>query len=205
MIFLEENELNKYIKSKKKSTNYLSDSAVVAAVLISPLMLNAQSTVLPDVDVSEKSEKIDYTQTYKVDKSSSSKVTQDLVDTPQTISVITNKVMQEQQATTLQEALRNTPGVTLLLGENGNTNSKDNISMRGFDVQGSIYKDGIRDLTNAAKDMYNVEAVEVTKGAVGADNGRGVSAGYINQITKTAKNVDEVSGTAGYSTIKNWC
>ena len=203
MIFLEENELNKYIKSKKKSTNYLGASAVVAAVLMSPLMLNAQSTVLPDVDVSEKSEKIDYTQTYKVDKSSSSKVTQDLVDTPQTISVITNKVMQEQQATTLQEALRNTPGVTLLLGENGNTNSKDNISMRGFDVQGSIYKDGIRDLTNAAKDMYNVEAVEVTKGAVGADNGRGVSAGYINQITKTAKNVDEVSGTAGYSTAKN--
>ena len=202
MIFLEENELNKYIKSKKKSTNYLGASAVVATVLISPLMLNAQ-TVLPDVDVTEKTQKVDYTQTYKVEKSSSSKVTQDLVDTPQTIQVITNKVIQEQQATTLQEALRNTPGVTLLLGENGNTSSKDNISMRGFDVQGSIYKDGIRDLANAAKDMYNIEAVEVTKGAVGADNGRGVSSGYINQVTKTAKNVDEVSGTAGYSTAKN--
>ena len=126
MIFLEENELNKYIKSKKKSTNYLGASAVVATVLISPLMLNAQ-TVLPDVDVTEKTQKVDYTQTYKVEKSSSSKVTQDLVDTPQTIQVITNKVIQEQQATTLQEALRNTPGVTLLLGENGNTNTKNNI------------------------------------------------------------------------------
>ena len=205
MIFLEEKKLNKYITSKKhKNTNYLKASVVTATVLlISPAMLNAESTLLSDVKVVEQSEKTDYTQNYKVDKSSSSKVTQDLVDTPQTISVITKKVIEEQQATTLQEALRNTPGITLQLGENGNTNSKDNITMRGFDAQGSIYKDGIRDLANASKDTFNTEAVEVTKGAVGADNGRGVSSGYINQVTKSATNKDEVSGTVGYSTAKN--
>ena len=196
--------MNKYIKSNKKSTNYIIGASVVtASLLTNPMMLNAESTLLPNVDVVEKSDKVDYSQTYKVDKSSSKKVTQDLIDTPQTVQVITNKVIQEQQATTLQEALRNTPGVTLLLGENGNSNTKDNISMRGFDVQGSVFRDGIRDLTNVAKDMYNIDAVEVTKGAVGADNGRGVSAGYINQVTKTAKNVDEVSGTVGYSTEQN--
>ncbi len=196
--------MNKYIKSNKKSAHYIIGASVVtASLLTNPMMLNAESTVLPSIDVNEKTQKVDYNETYKVDKSSSTKVTQDLIDTPQTISVITNKVMQEQQATTLQEALRNTPGVTLLMGENGNTSSKDNISMRGFDVQGNIFRDGIRDLTNVAKDMYNVDAVEVTKGAVGADNGRGVSAGYINQVTKTAKNVDEVSGTLGYGTEKN--
>ena len=119
--------MNKYIKSKKKSTSYIGASVVTAAVLLStPLMLNAESTVLPNIDVTEKTEKTDYTQTYKVDKSSSSKVVQDLVDTPQTVTVISNKVMQEQQATTLQEALRNTPGITLQLGEGGNTNTKDN-------------------------------------------------------------------------------
>ena len=196
--------MNKYIKSRKhKSTNYLGASIVTAGVLLTtPIMLNA-STTLEQVDVVEKSEKINYSENYKVDKSSSNKVLQDLVDTPQTVSVITNKVIQEQQATTLQEALRNTPGITLNLGENGNTNAKDNINMRGFDVQGSIFRDGIRDLTNTAKDTYNTEAVEVTKGAVGADNGRGVSSGYINQVTKSAKNVDEVAGTIGYSTAKN--
>lgn len=195
---------NHIVSKKHKTTNYLGASVVTAAVLLTtPLMLNAEATtVLDKIDVVEV-EKNDYTEKYKVDKSSSSKITQDLVDTPQTIQVITKKVMDEQQATTLQEALRNTPGITLNLGENGNTNSKDNINMRGFDVQGSIFKDGIRDLTNAAKDMYNTEAVEVTKGAVGSDNGRGVSSGYINQVTKTAKNVDEVSGTVGYSTAKN--
>lgn len=202
MIFLEENELNKYIKSKKKSTNYLGASAVVATVLISPLMLNAQ-TVLPDVEVTQKSEKVDYTQTYKVDKSSSNKVVQDLVDTPQTIQVITKKVMEEQKATTLQEALRNTPGVTLLLGEGGNTSSKNNISMRGFDVNSSIYKDGVRDLNASTRDMFNTEAVEVTKGTVGADNGRSVSSGYINQVTKSANNKDASEITGSYGTASN--
>ena len=60
-------------------------------------MLNAESTVLPNIDVVEKQIKVDYNETYKVDKSSSKKVTQDLIDTPQTVQVITNKVIQEQQ------------------------------------------------------------------------------------------------------------
>lgn len=205
MIFLEEKKLNKYITSKKhKTSNYIKASVVTATVLLAtPLMLNAESTVLPNVDVTEKTEKVDYTQTYKVDKSSSSKVVQDLVDTPQTIQVITKKVMEEQKATTLQEALRNTPGVTLLLGEQGNTNTKNNISMRGFDVNSSIYKDGVKDLSAATKDMFNTEAVEITKGTVGADTGANVPAGYINQVTKTATNKDAGEVTGSYGTSNN--
>ncbi len=196
--------MNKYIVNKKhKTANYFGASVVTAAVLLTtPILLSAESTVLDNVEV-ETNQNINYGETYKVNKSSSSKVTQDLIDTPQTVTVITKKVMDEQQATTLEEALRNTPGITLQLGENGNTNTKNNITMRGFDAQGSIYKDGIRDLANSTKDTFNTEAVEVTKGAVGADNGRGVSSGYINQVTKSATNKDEVAGTVGYSTAEN--
>ena len=196
--------MNKYIVNKKhKTANYISASVVTAAVLLTtPVILSAETTVLPNVEV-QTDKIIDYSNTYKVNKSSSTKIVQDLVDTPQTISIITKKVMEEQQATTLVEALRNTPGITLNLGENGNTNSKDNINMRGFDAQGSIYKDGIRDLANSSKDTFNTEAVEVTKGGVGADNGRGVSSGYINQVTKSATNKDQVAGTVGYSTAEN--
>lgn len=196
--------MNKYIISKKhKTVNYLGASVVTAAVLLTaPIMLNAESTVLPSVEV-ETDKVIDYSDTYKVDKSSSTKVVQDLVDTPQTIQVITKKVMEEQKATTLQEALRNTPGVTLLLGEQGNTNDKNNISMRGFDVNSSIYKDGIKDLNAATKDMFNTEAVEITKGTVGADNGASVPSGYINQVTKTATNKDKGEVTGSYGTADN--
>lgn len=197
--------MKKYIVSKKhKTVNSFGASVVTATILLSaPMILNAESTILQNIDVVEKNEKIDYSESYKVDKSSSSKVVQDLVDTPQTIQVITKKVMDEQKATTLQEALRNTPGVTLLLGEGGNTNSKNNINLRGFDVSSSIYKDGIRDLSAATRDMFNTEAVEVTKGTVGADNGRSVASGYINQVTKTATNKDQNEVAASYGTEEN--
>lgn len=196
--------MNKYIVNKKhKTANYFGASVVTAAVLLTtPILLSAESTVLENVEV-ETNQNINYGETYKVNKSSSSKVTQDLIDTPQTIQVITKKVMEEQKATTLQEALRNTPGITLLLGEQGNTDAKNNISMRGFDVNSSIYKDGIKNLNAATNDMFNTEAVEVTKGTVGADNGSSVASGYINQISKFATNKDagEVSGS--YGTAQN--
>ena len=202
--------MEKYIVSKKhKTTNYLGASVVTASVLLSsPVILNADTTmsnptVLPINVVETKEKEQNYTNSYKVNKSSSSKITQDLIDTPQTISVVTEKVLKEQQATTLQEALRNTPGITLNLGENGSTNDKNNIMMRGFDTQSSIYKDGVRDSSNSVKDMYNTEAVEITKGAVGADNGRGVSSGYINQVTKSPKNKDAAEVSLGYSTGEN--
>lgn len=196
--------MNKYIVNKKhKTANYFGASVVTAAVLLTtPILLSAESTVLDNVEV-ETNQNINYGETYKVDKSSSNKIVQDLVDTPQTITVITKKVMEEQKATTLQEALQNTPGITLLLGENGNTNSKNSISMRGFDVSSSIYKDGIRELTGATRDTFNTEAVEVTKGTVGSDNGRSVASGYINQVTKTATNKDEGEVTASYGTSDN--
>lgn len=105
--------MNKYIVSKKhKTTNYIGASVVTASVLLSsPVILNADSTsskptVLPIKVVETKEKEQNYTNSYKVDKSSSSKITQDLLDTPQTISVVTEKVLKEQQATTLQEALR---------------------------------------------------------------------------------------------------
>ena len=196
--------MKKYIVSKKhKSTNSFSASVVTATLLIStPMVLSADSTVLKDVDVVEKKE-IDYTSNYKVDKSSSSKVVQDLLDTPQTISVVTNKVMKEQQATTLVDALKNTPGVTMFLGEGGNSNQKGNLSLRGFDVSSSIYKDGVRELSGATRDTFNTEAIEVTKGTVGADNGRSVASGYINQVSKTAKNKDNTELGVSYNTANN--
>src|SRR5262245_32559318 len=71
---------------------------------------------LPKISVQEETES-----TNKVDTVSSPKFTQPLIDTPQTIAIIGPEVLRQQRATTLSQALRNTPGVTLLLGENGNT------------------------------------------------------------------------------------
>jgi catecholate siderophore receptor len=133
----------------------------------------------------------------KVDQVDSPKFTQPLVDTPQTITVIPQEIFQQQGTGTLVEALANTPGITLQLGENGNTSAGDTFSIRGTSSQTNIFVDGIRDLGAITRDTFNTQQVEITKGAVGADYGRGATAGYINQVSKVPQADD--FGNAGLS------
>lgn len=131
---------------------------------------------------------------FKAEKVSSDKFTQPMVDTPQTIVVVKKELFQQQAATSLSETLRNTPGITMLLGENGNTATGDSIFMRGFDTQGSIFVDGIRDLGSISRDTFNTEQVEIAKGPAGVDNGRGAASGYVNMSSKMANLDSAISG-----------
>lgn len=139
----------------------------------------------------------------KADRVESPKFTQPLLDTPQTIAVVTSAVLKQQGATTLSAALRNTPGVTFLLGENGNTATGDSIFMRGFDTQGSIFIDGIRDLGTVSRDVFNTEQVEIAKGPAGPDYGRSAASGYVNLASKVPTLDDSWSGSASYGTASN--
>ncbi len=121
---------------------------------------------------------------YKASTDSSPKHTESLLDTPQTLTVIKAQVLSEQNATTLTDALRNTPGITMQLGENGSTSTGDTFQLRGFAVQSSIFVDGIRDLGAVTRDVFNIDQIEVAKGPAGSDIGRGASAGYINLVSK---------------------
>jgi catecholate siderophore receptor len=116
---------------------------------------------------------------------SSPKFTVPLVDTPQTISIITSDIFNSQGASNLSDVLRNTPGITFAAGEGGNVASGDSFFMRGFDASSSIFIDGVRDSGAYNRDTYNLEQVEIAKGPAGADTGRGGSSGYINLATKT--------------------
>jgi len=131
---------------------------------------------------------------FKADQVSSPKQTQPLIDIPQTIVVVKKELFQQQAATSLSETLRNTPGVTMLMGENGNTATGDSIFMRGFDTQGSIFVDGIRDLGSITRDTFNTEQVEIAKGPAGVDNGRGAASGYVNMSSKQANLENALSG-----------
>jgi catecholate siderophore receptor len=141
--------------------------------------------------------------TPKVDHVESPKFTQPLLDTPQTIAVVSSAVLKQQGATTLSAALRNTPGVTFLLGENGNTSTGDSIFMRGFDTQGSIFIDGIRDLGTVSRDTFNTEQVEIAKGPSGPDYGRSAASGYVNLASKVPLPDSFANGSASYGTADN--
>lgn len=113
----------------------------------------------------------------------SDKATAPLLDTPQTVSVVSQEVIRERGARTLSEVLRNTPGISFDAGENGFGTSSNNFTLRGFDSSGSVFVDNARDSGSYTRDMFNVETVEVVKGAA-ADNGRGSAGGYVNIVTK---------------------
>jgi catecholate siderophore receptor len=130
---------------------------------------------------------------YKADYSTSNKITGPLLDTPQTVTVVPGTVIAERGATNLTQALRNTPGITFDAGENGFATSINNFKIRGFDSSGSVFVDGVRNSGSFARDMFNVEQVEVVKGAA-ADNGRGGAAGYVNIVTKTPTTENFVRG-----------
>lgn len=131
------------------------------------------------------------------DKLASAKFTQALRDTPQTIEVIGKELLQQQGATTLTEALRNSPGVgTFYAGENGATSTGDTLYMRGFDSSSSIFVDGARDLGAVSRDLFNIEQVEVVKGPAGTDTGRSAPTGAINLVTKQANLSEGTSASA---------
>jgi len=140
---------------------------------------------------------------YRVDKISSPKFTQSLLDTTQTVSIISRDLIQQQGATTLTEALRNSPGVgTFYAGENGTTSTGDAIYMRGFDTSGSIFVDGVRDLGTISRDVFNIEQIEVTKGPDGTEYGRTAPTGAINMVSKQPLMDNGISGSLAYGSAQ---
>jgi catecholate siderophore receptor len=187
--------MSPYIRSRKHPAESCSRlaapaAAALAAGLSFPIAAGAQGAggpaaggqagaELPPVKVEAPVEV-----PYRAETSASPKATQPLLDTPRTIQVLPEQLLREQGAATLSDALRNTPGITMQLGENGNTSSGDTFQLRGFAAQSVIFVDGIRDLGAVTRDVFNVESIEVVKGPAGADAGRAAAAGYIGLNSK---------------------
>lgn len=119
---------------------------------------------------------------------------------PQTIEVIPRAAMEQQGVTTLSEALRNVPGITLQAGEGGGASNTagDMFNMRGFNAANSLFVDGVRDDGLIARDVFNLEQVEVFMGPTGSDVGRGTAAGYVNMQTKTPHLPAASSGSVAF-------
>ncbi|MFT4248212.1 MAG: catecholate siderophore receptor Fiu [Pseudomonas sp.] len=189
------------IKSRKHALCHASAHTLTAAALLGGLGLAAPAFAAdPAVDPPTTLDKIDVqadrAKRYLVETPASPKFTQPLIDTPQTLNVIDKDLFNEQGATTLTEALRNSPGVgTFYVGENGNTSTGDAIYMRGFDSSSSIFVDGIRDLGSISRDVFNIEQIEVEKGPAGTDNGRSAPTGAINLVTKQPFTTDALSAS----------
>lgn len=124
----------------------------------------------------------------------SPKFTADLVNTPRSVTVIPETVIDQTAATSLQDILRNSPGITFGAGEGGQPLA-DRPFIRGQSSGNNVFVDGVRDSGGQMRDVFNLEQVEVIKGPDSAYNGRGSGGGSINLTTKQPKLVEATTAT----------
>lgn len=128
--------------------------------------------------------------------SNNQKFTAPLLDTPKSVTVVPAEVISQTAATSLTDALRTVPGITIGAGEGGNPVG-DNLFIRGYNAQTDTYIDGIRDSGSQSREIFDVEQIEVVKGPNSALGGRSSAGGGVNLITKTAQTYDINNATVG--------
>ncbi|MCX7187516.1 MAG: TonB-dependent receptor plug domain-containing protein, partial [Proteobacteria bacterium] len=158
------------------------ETALPVASMPSPSpSLVEKEAVLPTVSVSATSAK--NADGYTVKRISSATKTDTLLrDIPQSVSVVTQDMIQDQSMKSMAEVVRYVPGVGMSQGEGNN----DSPIFRGNQSSADFYVDGIRDDVQYFRDLYNMERVDVLKGPSGMIFGRGSSGGIINRVTKEA-------------------
>ena len=125
------------------------------------------------------------------------KLAEDEQDTPQSITVVSERLMTAQSATRLEDALQNVPGITLNAGEGAARG--DTVNLRGFSAFNDFFLDGVRDAAVYTRDSFDLQSVEVLKGPSAVLFGRGSTGGAINQVSKAPLEVplDEISTEFG--------
>ncbi|TXN39860.1 TonB-dependent siderophore receptor [Methylobacterium sp. WL30] len=109
-----------------------------------------------------------------------------IVETAQSISVIGRKQIEDQNALTINQALRYTPGVTTEQRGGAGSTRLEQFLIRGFNAP--VFLDGMaliasRD-ANATIDPYRLERVDVIKGPASVLYGQSGPGGIVNLVSK---------------------
>lgn len=126
------------------------------------------------------------------------KFTQPLVDTPQSIDVVPQHIIQDQGATTLRDTLRNVAGISLAAGEGGAQG--DSLTIRGFTARNDLFVDGMRDFASYYRDPFDTQEVAVLQGPSSVTFGRGSTGGIVNQESKTPGLDHFIGGSLDFGT-----
>ena len=167
----------------KKNPHKLRPVAI-ACMALAPQLVFAQTssgadTTLPEVKVRDGLTGPDYN---PPTSSIGGGVETPLRDIPQSVTVINRALMQAQGATSLGDALRNVPGITMGAAEGGSIGN--NFNLRGFSARTDLYLDGMKDRGQFYRDVFSLDAVEVLQGPSSMLFGRGSTGGVINQVSK---------------------
>ncbi|HJU04235.1 MAG TPA: TonB-dependent siderophore receptor [Nitrospiraceae bacterium] len=159
---------------------------------------------MPEVIVKDVHQRDD-TATYVAEEASTATRTDTpLIQVPQSIQAVTQKVIQDQRAVRLEQALRNVSGVAL--GDVGQSGIAADVAYcRGFPC--GYFKNYLRNEDQnqvlTFRDISNIQRLEVLKGPASVLYGRSQPGGIINILTKQPQadryaSIDQIIGSYNY-------
>jgi catecholate siderophore receptor len=148
-----------------------------------------EGKTLAPVVVREKAEAPEGKDALRATTTNIGRGTQELRDIPQSITVVTEKLIDDRNLDTVKDVLRNTAGITFQAAEGG----EEDIRLRGFSLAGTgdIFLDGMRDPAFYERDTFNNDRIEVLRGSASMLFGRGSTGGAVNQVSKVPRLVTE--------------
>lgn len=113
-----------------------------------------------------------------------------IIDVPQSLSIITADQISNQGFDSVADIINYIPGVTNSQGEG----HRDAVVFRGVRSTADFFVDGVRDDVEYYRGLYNVEQVEILRGANALLFGRGGTGGLVNRVTKKGEIGERFTG-----------
>lgn len=131
-----------------------------------------------------------------------------LKETPQSVTVMTRKMLDDQNLNTLEQVLDKTPGITVYDSPMGGKY----FYSRGFNLDGQYQYDGVPldvggnyvQANSFSSDMAFYDRVEILKGAAGMMKGSGSSAGGVNFVRKRGQDKAQTTLSLSAGTWDNY-
>lgn len=188
-------------KKPAASVAALAPVALAVAALVGPGLAQAEDTTLSTVEVRAQQAKdmpTEISEGYTpAGITVGSKLPATLKETPHSVSVITRQQIEDQNLTSLDQIMAQTPGVSVDLSGTGVIPA---FYARGYPVEYFQY-DGLPVQTGGASwsqpDMVMFDHVEMLRGAAGLFNGAGQPGGVINLVRKRPLGDRRFTGSLG--------
>lgn len=174
----------------------LSATALNSAAFAESVGVNAETNELQlaYVDANNISDRIIVEGRYlSLDKLNAVKTPTPVIDIPQSLSIINSEQIASQAFTNIGDITRYIPGISISQGEG----HRDAIIIRGNQTTADFFIDGLRDDVQYYRPLYNLEQVEILRGANALLFGRGGGGGVINRVTKRPVFGDQFVGYVG--------
>lgn len=105
------------------------------------------------------------------------------MDTPQSVQVIGNEIIEQQQSIRLSDVIKNVNGVYVGSARGG---AQESFYSRGYDMTANnMFKNGFRFSSGSIPEVSSLEKVEVLKGSAALLYGNVAPGGILNMVTKS--------------------